>query len=95
MLKGIKMEVDLREEKKKVLPHLPSELSPYFIKADALKEIYFPLDNAPDKITSINLDKAPYISDIMIGIKGQYLIFQDNSVLNVRTYGGYLVELEY
>lgn len=95
MLKGADLNFDLKEEKKKVQTHLSPDLSTYFIEEDEITEIYYPIKEAPVKIASINLDKTPYISDILIGIKGQYLIFQSDSVLNIRTYGGYLVELEY
>ncbi len=95
MLKGVEMEIDLREVKRKAQSFLPPELSGYFIEEDELNEISFPVEKAPEKITSINLNKTPYFSDTLVGIKGQYLIFESSSVLNVRTYGGYFVELEY
>jgi hypothetical protein len=95
MLKGAELNIDLKDEKKKTQMYLPPDLSTYLIKEDKITEIFYPVKRALDKIASINLDKTPYISDILIGIKGQYLIFSSNSVLNVRTYGGYLVELEY
>lgn len=95
MLKGAVLNVDLKKERNRVQSYLSPELSTYFIEDGKLSEIQYPVNNSPEKITSINLDKVPYISDILTGIKGQYLIFQSNSVLNVRTHGGYLVELEY
>lgn len=95
MLKGVNMDVDLRDLKKKVLSYLPSELSTYYLEDDKVQEINYPFDHSLEKVGSINLDKTPYISDILIGIKGQYLLFRNNNVLNVRTHGGYLVQLEY
>lgn len=95
MLKGAEILIDLKEEKKKVQSLLPSELSSFYIKEDELRKIHFPIEKTPEKITSINLDKTPYISDKLVGIKGQYLIFKSDYVLNIRTYGGYLVELNY
>lgn len=95
MLRGVEMKIDLIEEKKKIRSYLPSELLPYFMEENNYNEIHFPIKNTPEKITSISLDKTSYISDILLGIKGQYLIFRENSVLNIRTYGGYFVELEY
>jgi len=55
-------------------------------------DIVYPVSRYPEKIRAYNLDKTPEISDVLLGIKGQYLIFADG-VLNVRKYGGYYVEL--
>jgi hypothetical protein len=35
------------------------------------------------------------VSGILAGIKGQYLIFNDNRVLNIRKFGGYLVRFRW
>ena len=55
-------------------------------------EITYPVSRYPAKIRAYNLDKTPEISDVLLGIKGQYLIFA-GGMLNVRKYGGYFVEL--
>ncbi len=55
-------------------------------------DITYPVSCYPEKISAYNLDKTPEISDVLRGIKGQYLIFA-GGVLNVRKYGGYFVEL--
>jgi hypothetical protein len=46
----------------------------------------------PDKIASYNFDKDPLVEGTLLGIKGQYLMF-DGGVINVRRYAGYHVEL--
>jgi hypothetical protein len=43
-------------------------------------------------VKSFNLDKAPTVEGTLIGIKGQYLIF-DTGVINMRKYGGYHLSL--
>ena len=48
----------------------------------------YPVLEYPEKVTSHNLDKAGEASGTLMGIKGQYLIF-DTGVLNVRKYTGY------
>ena len=53
--------------------------------------INFPVEKYPEKVKSLNFDKTPEIEGILQGIKGQYLIF-DIGVLNIRKFGGYLVE---
>jgi hypothetical protein len=54
----------------------------------------FPVLEYPKKVTSLNLDKTPNFGGKLKGIKGQYLIFEDNSVFNVRSYEGYVVNIE-
>ena len=51
-------------------------------------EIAFPIEAYPAKISSFNLDKNPIAEGTLIGIKGQYLMF-DTGVINIRKYTGY------
>ena len=53
----------------------------------------YPVEQYPQKITALNLDKTPVIEGTLLGIKGQYLIL-DSGVLNVRKYTGYQVTVE-
>ncbi|MFW2001592.1 DUF2797 domain-containing protein [Acinetobacter ursingii] len=52
------------------------------------REFVYPVEQYPEKIKSLNLDKTPKIRGVLHGIKGQYLIF-DMGVINVRKYTGY------
>lgn len=51
-------------------------------------EIRYPVEAYPKKIVSLNLDKTPVIEGTLLGIKGQYLIF-DTGVINIRKYTAY------
>jgi hypothetical protein len=51
----------------------------------------YPVLEYPTKINSHNLDKEPVLEGKLMGIKGQYLIF-DTAVINVRKYSSYLVQ---
>ena len=51
-------------------------------------EIRYPVEQYPVKITSFNLDKNPVAEGTLLGIKGQYLIF-DTGVINIRKYTAY------
>jgi hypothetical protein len=44
-------------------------------------------------VSSLNLDKTPHFSGKLMGIKGQYLLFEDGTVFNVRTFEGYVVKI--
>ena len=51
-------------------------------------EIRYPVVEYPTKIVSFNLDKNPIAEGTLLGIKGQYLIF-DTGVINIRKYTAY------
>ena len=48
----------------------------------------------PTKINSLSLDKTPNFKGVLMGIKGQYLIFEDGTVFNIRGSEGYVVSLD-
>lgn len=48
----------------------------------------YPVKNYPEKIKAHNFDKTPILEDVFVGIKGQYLIFE-NLVVNIRKYTSY------
>ena len=51
-------------------------------------QITFPIEAYPAKISSFNLDKNPLAEGTLLGIKGQYLMF-DTGVINIRKYTAY------
>ena len=51
-------------------------------------EIRYPVVNYPVKIVSFDLDKQPLVEGTLLGIKGQYLMF-DTGVINIRKYTAY------
>ncbi|WP_095498653.1 DUF2797 domain-containing protein [Paraferrimonas haliotis] len=57
-------------------------------------EIQYPVLQYPGKISSLNFDKTPELGGTLLGIKGQYLIF-DSGVINMRKFSSYLIEAEY
>jgi hypothetical protein len=87
--------VSLLEEKKRIASLLPQGLSDYLTDDNAIVDLNYPSVLIPQKVTSINLEAQHTIHGILNGIKGQYLIFDQGNVINVRKYGGYIVELAY
>jgi len=62
-------------------------------KISAEKEIIsikYPVLEYPKKVKAINIEKTSFVEGTLLGIKGQYLIF-DVGVLNIRKLGGYHV----
>ena len=88
-------DIDLEEEKQKAWELLDPELQEYITEDDEITEITFPVEKYPVKVKSINFDKTPEFSGKLIGIKGQYLIFEEGFVLNIRKHSAYKVRLEF
>ena len=94
MLKNeIAVNFNLLEEKGKVYSLLPAELKKYFNTDNEITKIEYPVISFPKSIKSVGFDKTPKIEGILTGIKGQYLIFQDDSVLNIRKHDGYFLHV--
>ena len=94
MLKNNVPNIDLVAERNNVLQWLPEEIKPYFAKEQELYKIDFPIENYPTKINSLNLEKTPSFKGKVNGIKGQYLLFEDGTVFNIRSNEGIVVKIE-
>jgi hypothetical protein len=55
--------------------------------------MHFPVLEYPKKINSLSLDKTPHFQGKLTGIKGQYLLFEDGTVFNIRSSEGYVVKI--
>lgn len=84
--------LDLVAERAACIDKLPSEVQPYVVE-DAPIVIDFPVARFPEKVKSLNLTKTPEYSGVLKGIKGQYWIFEDDTVWNVRGHEGHVVDL--
>jgi hypothetical protein len=94
MLQNEVVDLDLLMEKGRVYDWLPDEVKQYF-NAD-LDEHYvlnYPVSQRPPKVTGLNLDKTPNYGGKLIGIQGQYWIFEDGTVFNIRSFEGYIVAI--
>lgn len=58
------------------------------LSAAEVLDIRYPIEAYPAKINSFNLDKQPLAEGTLLGIKGQYLMF-DTGVINIRKYTAY------
>jgi Protein of unknown function (DUF2797) len=82
-LNALKEGVNLAEN---VLPEMYHE----FIPLDTSTHlILYPQLVIPSKVSSTNLEKEPNLRGKLIGIKGQYLLFEGGKVMNVRSMEGY------
>ncbi|UPT69393.1 MAG: DUF2797 domain-containing protein [Flavobacterium sp. JAD_PAG50586_2] len=94
MLRNEIAQIDLLLEKGRVRDLLPSDVHEFYYadKVD-IHELVYPVLQYPTKVTSLNLDKTPNYTGKLMGIKGQYLIFEDGTVFNVRSFEGYVVKI--
>lgn len=87
--------IDLVNEKWQTVEQLPSDLQTFISENDYVTELIYPVVKFPTSATVINLEKTPLIKEKLVGIKGQYLLFENNSALNVRRHTGYDIEFTY
>jgi hypothetical protein len=93
MLTNTIEDVDLLAWRDRLQIHLPDEVKDYFISNNQETNLHFPVKQFPSKIKSLNLEKTPYYKGKLTGIKGQYLLFEDGTVFNIRNYEGFVVKL--
>ncbi len=94
MLKNTCSDDDLLDAKGEALEQLPEEYHEFICDKDDITEINYPVIAYPEKVTSLKLDKVPVVEKKLMGIKGQYLIFDEGAVLNMRSHSGYRVVIE-
>lgn len=94
MLTNDIVSMDLLTEKLKIEALLPDEVKVFFhLEKNDLYEMHYPVLEYPKKINSLSLDKTPNFTGKLMGIKGQYLIFEDGTVFNIRSSEGYVVAI--
>ncbi len=93
MLKNDIDDEDLKAHRDQLKQYVPDEVKDYVAESNTEFHIEFPVAKYPEKVASLNLDKTPAFEGMLQGIKGQYLIFEDGTVFNVRAWEGYVVQL--
>ena len=105
MLKGEPEAVDLIARRDELLAECQDDLAALAdqlgAEQDAIMEplggpvvdINFPVQQYPVKVSSFNFDKTPEVGGTLVGIKGQYLIFE-TGVINIRKFTAYEIELK-
>lgn len=93
MLKNDVVDEDLVDWKNRLEKYIPEEAKEYFTKDNGETNLEFPVLQYPKKPRSLNLERSPYYEGVLKGIKAQYLIFEDDTVFNVRGNEGYVVAI--
>jgi hypothetical protein len=94
MLMNVLPDVDLLERREFTKTLLDDEYHQYIETSDDVIDINFPVTSYPVKVKSIGFDKVPEYTGVLKGIKGQYLLFENGIVMNIRKHGGYIVSLK-
>jgi len=85
---------NLVDWRQKLKAYIPEEAMDYFIASNSETHLDYPVLRYPKKVQSLILTKTPEYTGVLIGVKGQYFIFEDNTVFNVRGSEGFYVGLE-
>jgi hypothetical protein len=94
MLLNEVVDADLMSERTRLETFIPDEVRDYYGgHAAMVYELKYPVLEYPKKIASLSLDKTVSYRGRLTGIKGQYLIFEDGTVFNVRAAEGYVVRI--
>jgi len=93
MLKNQISSASLTAVKDRLSKELPFEYSRWISSHGKAVVLEYPVLKYPEKVKSINLLKEPVTGGRLMGIKGQYLIFQEGRVINLRSHSGYRVSL--
>ena len=87
-------EVEVLKTKAELQELIDNRFNQYDSADDKIYEFNYPVIAFPTKVKSHNLDKEQLLEGKLMGIKGQYLIFEGGVVINLRKYVGYFVELK-
>ena len=95
MLLGEYPKLNLLDEKEKLSTKLNQQYYKYIDNDNTITKIEYPQFNNIEKIKSLNIEKNPTIEGTLTGIKGQYLFINNNTVLNIRKYTGYIINIKF
>jgi hypothetical protein len=103
MLKGEPEQIDLKARAKELIPMIGERLAGVRLQFgqdavielnEKVQDIHYPVSEYLTKISSFNFDKTETVSGVLLGIKGQYLIF-DKGVINMRKFSSYQISIDY
>ena len=86
--------IDLLAEKNRLAALLNQELKKHLDEDNSITTIEYPGKYSLGKIQNCSFDKTNLMEGKLIGIKGQYLIFENETVLNIRKHNGYYINFK-
>jgi len=95
MLTGKLVDADLGKEKSRLTTELSEAYQQYITQDEDEVHLRYPGAHVPEKVKTWTPEKNAEFEGTLAAVKGQYLIFDDNTVWNVRKHNGYLVAISY
>lgn len=86
--------IPLLQEKQKALDFLKDQPAEYKVTDDMEYSIDYTIQSFPEKVKSLDFLKIAKHRGVLTGIKGQYLLFKDNTVINIRKHGGFFITIQ-
>lgn len=94
MLRNEVPQIDLLHQKDFLKNYIPEEHVKFYVADETIYNLEYPVLNYPQKIKSLSLLKQREFTGKLIGVKGQYWIFEDGTAWNVRGHEGFYVRFE-
>ncbi len=89
----VDLSIDLLEQREKAVLLLPGELARYNCNENKIYEFQYPVIEYPQSPKTVSFDSENIVKGKLNGIKGQYLLIDNNIAINIRKHTGYLIEL--
>ncbi|MDD2636044.1 MAG: DUF2797 domain-containing protein [Bacteroidales bacterium] len=94
MLKSKQTDLSLAKIKSELAEKLSPNFKTYLSFNNNIETFSYPFEYQIDTFNTVGFDNTDIITGKLIGIKGQYLIFENGDVFNIRKHNGYLVSIE-
>lgn len=85
---------DLKDLALELKQFVPADLREFVVEPGEIQHINYPVMQYPLKANTIKLEKVKEVKAKLLGIRGQYLLFDGNRALNLRAHSGYEVQLK-
>ena len=85
--------LDLLNEKERCIQLIPELFREFISDNNEIVQLDYPVNEYPLKVISLSFEKTPTIELPLVGVRGQYFIFEGGQVINIRSKSGYEVEL--
>lgn len=86
-------EAALDGAREEAFDHLGTAFEDFMQFNAPIETFRYPTLELPKKVHSIRLDKQPTVEGRLVGLKGQYLVFDTGEALNIRSHIGYRVQI--
>ena len=85
--------IDLYQLKEELIDELNEKHKNFILENEIIETFSYPHISFPEKVKSLNFLKVNTVEGCLIAIKGQYLLFDDNTVLNIRKHTGFKISI--